>query len=642
MRIASITLKNWMCYRGVVELELDAKAYAVLAQYERNPERSNWAGKSALLEAIDFAINGRLNPKRGMGADGWISDGAGEGMVQVSFVGDRATTIRRERKRGKSTKVTYDGAAKDDAEAALRRDVGLSEVDFLATCFVQQRQMARLVLAKPEERMDVIRAWFQLAPVESAEGIAAGEAGARMARYNELHTRSQTLAELYKKMCPEGSLTALDKVRQDAVQAHLAAVMVRKEAEKQLHAAEQSQKIGALEAQYDVVVQEGTELRAKVDAANEKELLQHRDYTGKQMQIVAENLGMTKRAYYDLEKVAAGQFDGKCPLSQIECPARQQINAGREQHRARAQKARGEANQLVKLNAEWTEKYQHAEAALQEHTRQVARLETLRSQVSRLKEELERAGDVAPVDPVPYREVVKRAMDEEATAKSAVDNATFVYSKAHEAHDQWCAVEHEKELVQKDARPHLEAAKVLRAAQRRIAETALSEIAEGANAMLAESGIDLEIDVTWTREGKGLASTCDTCGAAFSTSARVKACVCGAARGHNLVNKLEVALSDQSGAAEDLAGAALQFAGASWLRADRGSAWGVALIDEPFGQLDGSNRKALAMHFAALLKSRYGFEQAFIIAHHSAALDALPGRILVTAGPNGSTARVVA
>ena len=45
---------------------------------------------------------------------------------------------------------------------------------------------------------------------------------------------------------------------------------------------------------------------------------------------------------------------------------------------------------------------------------------------------------------------------------------------------------------------------------------------------------------------------------------------------------------------------------------------------------------ALAVHLAGML-GRGAFRQGLVIAHTPAAMDALPGRIVVTGGPDGST-----
>jgi DNA repair exonuclease SbcCD ATPase subunit len=97
---------------------------------------------------------------------------------------------------------------------------------------------------------------------------------------------------------------------------------------------------------------------------------------------------------------------------------------------------------------------------------------------------------------------------------------------------------------------------------------------------------------------------------------------------------LDVVLSDRSGAAEDLAGLAISLAASSRLRAERGSPWGVVCLDEPFGALDRSHRRSLAKGLVLMLVGQW--EQALVIAHDDATMDAMPGRIVIVGGSNGS------
>ena len=108
-----------------------------------------------------------------------------------------------------------------------------------------------------------------------------------------------------------------------------------------------------------------------------------------------------------------------------------------------------------------------------------------------------------------------------------------------------------------------------------------------------------------------------------------------AERGPNVAAKLVIDLSNRSGAAEDLAGMAVGLAASQWLRSKRASAWSAAYIDEPFGALDAHNKRALSNHVATML--RRSFASAFVVAHDREILDAMPGRVVISAGPKGST-----
>ena len=75
-------------------------------------------------------------------------------------------------------------------------------------------------------------------------------------------------------------------------------------------------------------------------------------------------------------------------------------------------------------------------------------------------------------------------------------------------------------------------------------------------------------------------------------------------------------------------GVAVRIAAGAWLRDRRGSAWRSIVVDEPFGALDASNRRALASHLAAAARSG-GYRQALVVAHDAASMAALPERVTV-------------
>ena len=148
MRISKLRIKNWLCFKGEHTLTLESKVYAVVARHEGDVERSNWLGKTSLLEAIDFALYGKHRHRT---EDEWITRGEGVGEVELELEGIR---ILRTRQRGKRTTLYYFEAGKtdgqsiqDEAQKKVDELVGLSAEDFKATCYFEQRQMAHLVLA---------------------------------------------------------------------------------------------------------------------------------------------------------------------------------------------------------------------------------------------------------------------------------------------------------------------------------------------------------------------------------------------------------------------------------------------------------------------------------------------------------------
>ena len=170
----------------------------------------------------------------------------------------------------------------------------------------------------------------------------------------------------------------------------------------------------------------------------------------------------------------------------------------------------------------------------------------------------------------------------------------------------------------------------------------LAEIEGYANDLLTLVGADLEVEVCWGRDGTGLADSCSGCGAAFPSSRKVKACArCGAERGPKIVEKLDIDVSRRSGCADDFTGIAVALGASRWLREDRGSEWGVALLDEPTSQMDAANVRAFSAKLPEMLRAS-GFAQAFVVSHHRSALSSMPGRIEITSKDGVSIARVIA
>ena len=172
-------------------------------------------------------------------------------------------------------------------------------------------------------------------------------------------------------------------------------------------------------------------------------------------------------------------------------------------------------------------------------------------------------------------------------------------------------------------------------AQRVVAEREVRRVEVIANDILANTGVDLTVQLRWGRESSTeLATSCEECGSACSGKA--KCCSrCGAERGPKVDPKLNLTLSNTSGGADDLAGLALRIAVGSWLRDRRGSPWRCLAVDEPFGALDGSNRRALAGYLVQAVRAG-GYRQLIAVAHDSGSLDTMPNRIEILAGPNGS------
>lgn len=645
MRIARLVLRNWLRFAGETDVALDGGVYAVTARYVGEPTRSNWAGKSAVLEAVRFALYGEHRHAR---EDDWITRGEKDGGVALTL--SDGTVVERTRKIGSSTQlaVTSPDGSKASGEAAQRlivERVGLTLEDFEATCWVGQKQLARLVTARPADRMRVVAGWLALEPLQRCEARARKVLAERGREATELAAKAagvdRAIEELMGDVPAREGMTRAESLlaaaRDAEVEASRAEAAVA-DAEAVEQGARDARERERRRAEVAELKRQAEEATAKI-----------RRLGGPKAVAVAEAAERARDEAAGLEREAAaalrerarvdgGTFDGACPvLPGFACPAKSAINGRRAELTELRRRAQAEyddaARTAASARAEATEARRTAQDAL-----------ALRERRAVLGQQIDAAA--AALGPAP-------AVPEARPGAPGIDDAIQALTNARSRHRGLLAGAERVARLEVEAAGLRERAERARAdaaaasgavrvfgragAQRVVAERALAEIEAGANALLAASGIDLTVTVRWSREGDGLASSCDVCGAAFPASAKAKACAsCGTARGPKVVERLDVELSDRSGAAEDLVGAALQLSATAWLRRDRGFAWSVALVDEPFAALDEANRRAFATQLATMLRGEYGFEQALVIAHQQDAVDAFPLRLEVEADAEGS------
>lgn len=645
MRIRRIELLNWGCYSGRQSVDLEAKAYALVARRTDNAESSNWAGKSLFVEAFDFALWGRHRHRT---EDEWITHGEAAGEVAITL--DTGAQIRRTRERGKRTTLYYTGpevaagAMQDEAQKIVHEVVGLDADDFLATCYFQQRHMARLILADPGSRMEMVSGWLRLGPLERCDEKVKIDVATLGEQVRQMDAQLQSLVEMEKHALDGGTREDIEKALVDI------AVTLRTRSGQYASARDAVTANATLLAaqskieDFDAIVRDGKALKAEIaESDGEKLRTEHEALRTAEIDCTA-TMRATRAQVDEKRGLSKGEFDGLCPVAGIDCPAKEDINRDRKRGLKLYEDARTRHATAEETYALTRDAAQTARAAMQEHERKESKLAAMRDQAARMESDYKAAKSAgAPIDPI----VLRQRLDE---AARRLDETTQGETTLRVRLDQLDQIDRRRATMEKglsELRKRLslyrEASVVFgkQGAQRRLAEGALGEIEEGANGMLSAAGMDLSIAVRWSREGSGLARACDACGNPFPASAKVKVCSrCHAGRGPNLINKLDFALSDRSGAAEDLAGVALQLSASAWLRNERASLWETVFMDEPFAQCDKANRRGLARFLTGGL-ARYGITQAIVISH-TADTDFLPGRIEVVAGPGGSTVRVVA
>jgi DNA repair exonuclease SbcCD ATPase subunit len=658
MRLARVEIKNWRCFRGEHAIDLDAGAHAIVARHERDAERSNWLGKSSFLWALRFALTGAL-PKDCRTQDDWTTRGGREGAVAVEL--SDGTRAERSRVRGGPTVLVVQADGKQwkgaEAQAEIDRRLGLTPDD-AGVWFLAQKSFDRFVRMRPSERAAEVAEWLKLEPLRRAEASVRAELSGLLDEETKLAARERAdrdaLAALLLRheILPETPTTVvLEQLASaersakervvDATQA-LAALEEERRVEQEARADERRRREReelAREAKRATEEAERAEEEARAAEAEvppRVRLIRLRS-RAEQAQAEAER---ARRELRERQSLARGEFDGACPVGGIVCPAKDLLNARHRENAAAAREAASNASAAREAAETARTAQDTAEGRQRAAERARARATAAREKADALRARLDRTAPVAAPSLRPREGLDREIAEVRARRDEANDDARAALMSRREAERLGRSIAETVSSLAENrskARTRREAVEILgrRGAQRRIAEEALREVEDGANTLLARSGVALTVRFRWERETGGLASACDACGAPFPASVRVKECGrCGGARGPKIDERLDVELSDRSGAAEDLAGLAISLAASLRLRRERGSDWGLICLDEPFGALDRAHRRALSRGLVQMLAGRW--EQALVIAHDDGVLDALPGRIVVTAGDGGS------
>lgn len=611
-RLAGLRVVNWLRFRGEHTIELGPTVYALVAEHVRDAERSNWLGKSALLSALRFAFFGSVPVET---LDAAIHHG--EPFMRCEVELDDGTFVTRTKRRGKPVEMvatwTEDGKEVDVRDQALlEQHLGFDEDTFLATCFFKQKSMSRFISAGAAARSTMVVEWLDLEPVQRAHAKVV----ARLAVVDA------TLAKLTGERQAHQTMLVADR---DALVARRALVVEQLgSAKEELAVAQRREAQVGLQREYERVVEE----IARCSQRPLKVVVRANAQAVKVLEEAAEVRRWANADYAAAVSNAAGKFDGQCPITCQACPVADTIRQGQS-----VLEERRDAAKVVMDVAQgpW-EMARDRSLEIARELRIVQRRVELEGQRDRLAEQLV-VGDEGPGLEDCERAVERftRELTDIRAQQVADDRALHAIA---EVVDRIKVAEEERRSLEL-------AAKVLgrSGVQRRLASEFVEYLQDRATARLQDAGIDLTVRVYWGRETQQLAEACEQCGTAFPKTAKQKVCErCGAARGMKLDDKLHVELSDTSGAAEDLAGVALQLAAAEWIRAARGVDWATVILDEPFGALDVANRTALANVLIRLAED--GFEQAIVIAHDRNTLDGLPGRIQITADDRSSSVKV--
>lgn len=254
MRPLRLTIENFAAFRGKQPV-LDLSAFDLFAI-----SGPTGAGKSSLLDAIVFALYGRI-PRLDKGVLEMISLGRERMSVVLDFAcGGRRFRAARVAHRGRAgqaqleelldgrVRPLLDGVRKVDDEIA--RLLGLDYNAFTQAVLLPQGEFARFLKSEPRKRRDMLRELLRLGLYEDMRRQAQEQATALRA---QVESQDLLLRQEYAGATPEALL---------ALEAHLSASTERRDA---LHdeLAQRQARLAALEARAKSL-RERRELRTRV------------------------------------------------------------------------------------------------------------------------------------------------------------------------------------------------------------------------------------------------------------------------------------------------------------------------------------------------------------------------------------------
>jgi hypothetical protein len=592
--VKSIRVVNWQRFKGQHVIELEPTVYAVTAEHEEQPGRSNWLGKSSLLGTIPFALYGwHTRPRE----DAWISDGEDGGGV--SLVLSDGTTVMRSRARGKANRIVLqrpDGsrAEGDEAQREIVERVGLSEADFFSTSFFVQKSIGQFVTMQPAKRQELIAGWLALGPLRAAEDWAREQldeaAGQEMKQRERL-----TQWEQETKRIEEQWATPELNVEQ-AIARHIAiAESALKEAQEQattIRAQNQSaehvdHRRRAIENARVTTARAASELdtaEADTKGIDRLALQSALEQAREEHSRINIEWGRASSEVSTRKNLLTSGFDGRCPVARIECPAKELINSRGEEANAQYRKACKEYEHQQHLRDIASTRVRDAEQTIASANQKANAFREAIRAFDAAKRAEESLGAMPDVMPYLGGDVGQLDANVRQYAREIEQERTVIV-QYQAALKQAEGAKKAAEQAANESRLYGTAARLLGrgegGAQKEIAATALAVIEASTNQSLAESGVELSVTLRWgTESTTELATYCNGCGASFPASKRVKSCVrCKADRGPKVDEKIDFALSDRSGAAEDLAGFHLQVAAAAWLYGQRGVPWRAIAVD---------------------------------------------------------------
>ncbi|MEX2132959.1 MAG: SMC family ATPase, partial [Acidimicrobiia bacterium] len=199
MRPLSIELEGFFAYRKRARVDLTDADYFSL-------EGPTGSGKSSLIDAMIFALYGKIPRLGGNTVAPAISAGAERARVSFRFLADDVVyTVTRQLERAstggaRATEVRLEtesgpvASGSSDVTPEVTRLLNLSFEDFTRTVVLPQGEFARFLTATPKERQELLRGLLGLDVYRAMGSLARGREQVALSELNSASNRLDQLA----------------------------------------------------------------------------------------------------------------------------------------------------------------------------------------------------------------------------------------------------------------------------------------------------------------------------------------------------------------------------------------------------------------------------------------------------------------
>lgn len=221
-----LEMNNFVCFQGqqIIDFEDREGVILVIGSYDEDPEMSNQAGKTMVMNAVLYALYGwnRTICAREVDLIYEHADKMADKMevLLTLEVGGQEIHIRRGRTNDNKPifAVAGFGGQKDEQQAKLSELLGMSFNDFLATAFFQQGDIHVFMGAKPAEKKAFLKRWMNFDRWDSYADKAKGEIAVAQGNENTIKMAIEQLDALMLESVDESEMAQMQEERAKRVQ----------------------------------------------------------------------------------------------------------------------------------------------------------------------------------------------------------------------------------------------------------------------------------------------------------------------------------------------------------------------------------------------------------------------------------------